>query len=104
LYYRKAAMHGDVDAQTEVARCLFFGIGTAKDLFRSLAWYKKAAKRGDSDAQYALGRAYELGEGVVRRPTVALHWYKKAATQGHEDARKAATDLQSRMPQHVIHR
>ncbi len=95
MWYRRAANDGDRDAQAELARCYYHGIGTSANLSKAIRWYKKAATGADAEAQYALGRAFELGEGVAQDMQAALRWYRRAATQGDEDARKAIAEIRS---------
>ncbi len=66
-WYRKAADQGDKDAQAELGRCYFYGIGVKGDYKQAVLWYRKdRAKAGNADAQYSLGYCYEYGQGVMR--------------------------------------
>ena len=92
-WYRKAAEQGDADAQSELGRCYFYGIGTRRDYKKAVYWCRKAAKAGKADAQYALAYCYEHGDGVARNKKLAIQWYQAAAKQHHKDAQIALKEL-----------
>ena len=52
--YKKAAMKGNVIAQTYLGDCYRFGEGVAKDFSKAEEWYKKAALKGYGRAMLSL--------------------------------------------------
>lgn len=97
-WYRKAAEHGDVAAQKELANCYRCGISVEYDPIQAVCWYSKAAAQGDAEAQYRLGVCYAEGLigwyaegccGVKKDRITALRWYRMAAEQGHQAAKDA---------------
>lgn len=78
-WMRRAAEHGDAEAQ------FWLGVGYeekwfgAVDIQEAIRWYRRAAERGDPDAQVELGQKYEDGEGLEQNYTLAAEWYRKAA-------------------------
>lgn len=53
-WLEKAAIAGNVDAQTFLGNLYYKGIGVAKDDTRARYWLQKAAIAGDPDAQATL--------------------------------------------------
>ena len=51
-WYLRAARNGDLDSLAEVARCYYYGIGTAENHTQALNWYLKAAIRGQHKAAH----------------------------------------------------
>lgn len=49
-HYLRAALSGDSQAVFEVGRCLYWGIGLAKDRRNAQAWFDKAAELGTYDS------------------------------------------------------
>jgi TPR repeat protein len=81
LWMKKAAEHGDLEAQVMVGYMYRQGEGTPKDLARSVKWFRSAAIRGDQDAQFQLGVMLFKGWGTPRDVDQALSWLRKAADQ-----------------------
>ncbi len=84
--YRKAADHGDADAQYNLGLIYHLGTCVTKDDSKAFAWFRKAADQGGAEAQHSLGVMYDNGHGVARDYTKALSWYRKAAHQGNAKA------------------
>ena len=82
LFQREAAK-GHVDAQYQLGRRYYWGLGVPQDYGKAAEWWQKAAKQGDPYAQFWLGYIYEYGLGVPRNMTQAAEWYQKADKQGH---------------------
>lgn len=80
MWLRRAAEHGEADAQ------LWLGVaheqnwfGTT-DLVEAAKWYQMSADQGNPDAQVSLGDLYESGEGGLRQDYAsAAEWYRRAA-------------------------
>ena len=99
-WYRKAAVHGNVDAMSSLINC------DAKEIKQE--WYQKAAACGNEKAQRYL-REYEaieyndakaqreIGDSYYEKGTMsdfakAVKWYEKAANQGDIEAQKKMGD------------
>lgn len=89
-WYRLAAEHGEVDAQTILAGRLEEGNGVTKDLNEAARWWIAAATAGDALAQYKAGRCFEEGNGVPASMEKAYTWYRKGAEAGNLDAAYSA--------------
>ena len=86
--YRKAAEHGDADAQKNIGNCYLNGTGVAKDAAEAVKWYRKAAEQQYAKAQNNLGNCYANGDGVTKDTVEAVKWYRIAAEQGDVDAQR----------------
>ena len=86
-WYRKAAEHGNADAQSQLGWAYENGYGgLAKNDSEAIRWYRKAAEQGSSLGQYNLGGAFYYGRGVQLDYTQAVNWYRKSADQGYMSA------------------
>lgn len=72
------AIHGDANAQTELA----LQYVRQKDFAKAVGWLEKAAAQNHAQAQTALASRYERGEGVAQNYQKARELYEKAASQG----------------------
>jgi TPR repeat protein len=82
-WYRKAADHGNPEAQFQLGLMSIRGQGVKADPAQGLGWIRKAAEQGYTPAQNRLGNAYEDAEiGVQPNLVLASDWYAKAAAQG----------------------
>jgi uncharacterized protein len=80
----RAAEHGDVFAQYELAKKYHEGTGVEKDIRQAFDWYLKAAGHGHVDAQFITATIYDKGStGIEPNNEEAYRWYSKAAAQGH---------------------
>lgn len=86
FWFQKAAEHGFVGAQYNLAQCYDQGIGVVKDYHKAVFWYEKAAEHGFVWAQYNLANCYDLGIGVSQDHQKAVFWLQKAAEQGFAKA------------------
>ncbi len=84
--YRKAAEHGDAEAQFELGRCYAKGNGVSKDMSEATKWYRKAAEQGHAGAQYSFGVCRKDGVGVPENVYEGAEWILKAAEQGVVEA------------------
>lgn len=80
------AVAGDAEAQQELGRMYFNGLGVSRDYREAVKWYEKAAGQGLAGAQFYLGVMYFKGEGVPKDDREAVRWYTRAAEQGHAEA------------------
>ena len=62
------------------------GLGTPKDMTKSLLWFKLAAYQGNASAQSNLGVLFESGYGVLQDNIMAHMWYNIASANGNEEA------------------
>ncbi len=85
-WYRKAAEHGQVQAQNTLGLRYEKGEGVNQDYKTAAYWYKEAAKNGHTQAQNNLGFMYSEGIGVELDYTEAVKWYLMAAENGHVKA------------------
>ncbi len=85
-WYRKAASHGMIRAQSMLGTGYRGGFGVAQDYDRAMHWYRKAANQGDAAAETYIGEMYAYGEGVAKSYSEALKWFRKAADRGYDDA------------------
>jgi TPR repeat protein len=85
-WYRKAAEHGNDDAQLKLGDCYYDGNGVGQDYDEALKWFRKAAEQENPTAQRRLGECYYCGYGVKSDYEDALSWFRKAAEQGDNDA------------------
>ena len=61
-WLEKAAIAGNVDAQTFIGNLYYKGIGVARDNVKAGYWLQKAAIAGDADAQATLNDLLGNGE------------------------------------------
>jgi len=92
-WYRKAADHGNSDAQAKIGDFYWYGRGVGQDYFQAMDWYRKAAGQGNAYAEYSLGYLFEFGQGVAQDYAQAVAWYRKAADQGNADAQNSIGNL-----------
>jgi TPR repeat protein len=83
----KAAEHGDVFAQYELAKKYHEGFGVDKDIRKAFSWYLKAAEHGHVEAQFITATFFDKGGiGIDTNHAEAYKWYLKAASQGNTKA------------------
>ena len=75
------AEEGNPQAQFEVGRMLFFGVGLRKSSSEGLSLFQKAALAGHPGAQGMLGCAYLFGTNVDRNEVEAIKWLWLSAQQ-----------------------
>lgn len=85
-WFRKAAEHGNVDAQLKLGNCYYDGLGILENKTEAVNWYRKAAEEENAQAQFNLANCYDNGYGVPINREEALKWFKKAADKGNADA------------------
>lgn len=84
--YRKAAEHGNAEAQFHVGVCYENGQGVEQNYGEAAQWYRKAAEQGYAEAQCSLGLFYMNDQGVPQDDRQAALWFRKAAEQGYAEA------------------
>ena len=86
VWFQKAALQEDVDAQLSLGMCYLDGYGVRKNRAEAAKWFLKAALRGNVTAQNSLGVLYSDGDGVPLDMSQALKWWHEAAVGGNHDA------------------
>jgi TPR repeat protein len=80
------AEEGNPQAQFEVGRMLFFGVGLRKSSSEGLSLFQKAALAGHPGAQVMLGRLYLFGINVDKNEGEAIKWLWLSAQQENAEA------------------
>jgi TPR repeat protein len=80
------AKQGNADAQYNLGKLYWRGLGVPKDDVEAVKWYHRSAEQGHPEAQVILGRLYFAGAGVPQHYGEAMKWLRKAAEQGHPEA------------------
>lgn len=90
FYWRLAANHGYVAAQTGLAIMYENGLGgLAKDEEQAVLLYQLPADQGDDVAQNNLGVMHDNGRGGLKKDKEeAIRLFKLSAARGNEDAQK----------------
>jgi len=89
----KKALKNDSNAQLEVARYYFYGLGGNKNYKKALEWYKKAANLKDSDAAYMQGVIYLNGYGVKKDLNKAKKWFHNSKLLDNYYAKHRTNEL-----------
>ena len=87
---RKAAVRGNVRAQTALGLLYEHGLGVSQNYREAVAWFHRAADQGYAVAQNDLGYMYAKGRGVGRDFDQAVSWCRLAAQQGSDVAQRNA--------------
>ncbi len=85
-WYRKAADHDDVRAQSNLGLMYDKGQGVLQDYAAAARWYREAADKGDPLGQINLGLMYEYGYGVPEDLVRAHMWFNLAAAGENQTA------------------
>ena len=73
-YYKKAAEQGSAQAQFNLGRMYFYGLGTDQDYTKAAEWYQKSSEQGYKPAYNGLAWTYHL----MGKYGDALPWAEKA--------------------------
>lgn len=76
------AGRGYAEAQYDLGKCYYYGIGMGQSDAQAAKWFRCAALQGHAKAQTALGMMYLTGSGMHQSYREALTWLRKAAIQG----------------------
>ncbi|MFT2090752.1 tetratricopeptide repeat protein [Paraglaciecola sp. 2405UD69-4] len=93
VWYRRAAVLGNVLAQHNLGNAYAFGKGVDQSDELAIKWWLMAAEQGDAIPQYQLGLAYEKGKGVATDLNIANTWYQNSAARGYAKAKTAIKRL-----------
>lgn len=80
------AEQGEPGAQAMLGMMYKEGLGTPKDMTKSLLWFRLAAGQGIAPAQNELGVLHLYGQGVLQDYALSFRWFKLAADQGNASA------------------
>ena len=80
------AEQGEPGAQAMLGMIYKSGLGTPKDITKSLLWFRLAADQGIAPAQNQLGILHLDGQDVLQDYTLSFKWFKLAADQGNASA------------------
>ena len=87
LWFLKAALLGNTDAQVCTAICYRSNTGTFTNDKIAQQWMIKAAHQGNAQAQYDVAVGYQHGKsGCEVNIDKAIYWYSKSAEQNYPDA------------------
>ena len=89
----KAAQHGHMVAQHNVATAYFEGLGVEENLEQARLWYTRAAEQGFAHSEWMLGRIYYEGLGVPANRDEAVKWLSKSLAQGHVPTMRILADM-----------
>ena len=78
VWYEKAAMQGDTNAQSNLALMYELGRGVKQDYAKAREWLEKAAEQGNAMAQNNLGFFYTQENTGMQDYTLARKWLEKA--------------------------
>ncbi|MDR0789597.1 MAG: sel1 repeat family protein [Bacteroidales bacterium] len=81
--FERKAKSGNVQAQVELAKQYYSGIGQLQNYKQALVWFEKAAKGGNVDAMYQAATMREEGKGCEANIREAFNYYLKAAERGN---------------------
>ncbi len=56
----------DAEAQFELGRRFYFGMGVTQDFTSAFEWFRRAAEQGHAEAEFHMGLMYDGAEGVTR--------------------------------------
>ena len=94
-WFQKAALQGDLHAQTNFAYMLEEGLGITRNTDQALSWYSQAAQSGDPEAQFQIGLRFLHGRFVPRDQKRGLRWIEFAAEKNHVSAQALLGDWYS---------
>jgi TPR repeat protein len=83
---RKAAEQGNGPAELQMANCLMYGRGVARDRAQAVTWYRKCVERGDTEATNMLGVCLFDGLGIASDHSAAIRLFQQAAEKGNPAA------------------
>ncbi|HUV65057.1 MAG TPA: tetratricopeptide repeat protein [Sedimentisphaerales bacterium] len=84
--FKPLAEKGDADAQYNLARMFYSGLGVRSNVGEAVKWWRRAAEQGHVKAQFRLGDIFFHGFGVPKNYGEAAKWWRRSAEQGHVDA------------------
>ena len=87
IFRYAASFYGNAEAQYNLGKLYFEGVGGALDKRMAARWLKLAARKGQHKAQALLGRMMFLGDGIPQRASEGLMWLTIARehAKGKED-------------------
>jgi TPR repeat protein len=85
-WLRRAANHGHLAGQFELASLLEAGIGEVSNIPAAINWFRIAASRGHPESLRHLGELYRDGIQVEQSFEESVKWFLQAAELGDADA------------------
>ncbi|MCX6861247.1 MAG: tetratricopeptide repeat protein [Verrucomicrobia bacterium] len=95
-WFRKAAEHGDADAQNSLGYSYQTGIGIAQDATEAVRWFTLAAEHRFPRAWANLAICHANGYGVPKDVVESYAWWNLASTE-MERAARSRDDLERLM-------
>jgi len=83
-----AAAQGHADAQLDLAKFYYDGIGFEQDYEKAFDWFLQAANSGLVKAKYYTGMMYSKGWGTKKDYIKAYTWLYAATMTGESEAEK----------------
>ena len=91
-----SAETGHPEAQYELGRCYYKGLGVCRDFGEARKWFVRSARQGHTNSLFMVGLIYHLGKGLRRcNPILAHAWFSLAAGQGCQRSDKEIGRLES---------
>lgn len=82
-----SAEKGDKEAECNLGKCYYLGLGIAQNYYIALTWFRKSADKNWPEAQYYIGRCYYYSQGFPNPDYAqAAIWFEKAAKQDFAEA------------------
>ncbi len=81
-WFRRAAAHGNGNAQNNLGVLLSNGDGVTKNIKEALRWLRKAVCAGNTCASHNIAITYRQ----IGKLRMAVKWFRKSADAGDEDA------------------
>ena len=96
-----SAENGQPEAQYELGRCYYKGLGVCRDFGEARTWFVRSAKQGHVSSLFMVGLIYHLGKGLRRRnPVLAMPGSPLLPTRGVNDQKR---DCTTRIPGEMGH-
>jgi hypothetical protein len=86
-WFLKGADAGNADAQANLGRMYYDGLGVPQDFAQSFNWYRKAGEQGHPIGEELVGNMYRKGKGVTTDYRAAVMWLERAAEHGSSSAK-----------------
>ena len=83
MWYRRAALQGDPEAQNNLGVLFATGQGVRRNDVEAIHWYRLAAGQDDPEATSNLASMYLQGRAVKRDLVQAFQLFRKAAERGY---------------------
>jgi len=102
MFHYAASYYAHPEAQYQLGRLYFDGMGTAKDYKQAVRWFKSASDKGLRRAQAMLGSMLFKGQGVARQAPLGLAWLTVAKEGARPDEAWISDAYKSAMAQATL--